>query len=91
MRKPVHEASLNHVLKSEGGALGGAAPQSSIRPSLRIPTSSFSRRSYGERNGRSTGRRHRQLSLVPVGREVKPRRRLNQEGRRRREEPRIRT
>ena len=25
-----------------------------------------------ERNGHSPGRRHRQLSLVPVGREVKP-------------------
>ena len=34
MRKPVHEASLNHMLKSEGSAPEpGAAPQSSIRPS----------------------------------------------------------
>ena len=65
MRKPDHEASLNHLLKSGGGARtwDGAAPEFVALlagaagllwlTSVRTPS--------------------RQLSLVPVGREVKPR------------------
>ena len=31
MRKPVHEASLNHVLKSEGGRLNWAAQRPRVQ------------------------------------------------------------
>ena len=73
-RTAVISTSGEPSAESEGGA---PEPEATERPRVRCTKPentdlSFSLRSCGERNGRSTGRRHRQLSLVPVGREVSP-------------------
>ena len=73
MRKPLHEASLNHVLKSEGGAPEpGRRSALEFNPAKPENTDLQLQQALMWRNGRSTRMASPPMSLVPVGREVKP-------------------